>query len=84
MIGVTRPSPMPSVIEPPSVDLASPCANRLYIAAPRGSAQPITMSFFISRRNVDVPASVPPVPTEQMKASTLPSVCCQISGPVDT
>ncbi len=33
------------------------------------------MSFFISRRNVDVPASVPPVPTEQMKPSTLPSVC---------
>ena len=84
MIGVTRPSPMPSVIEPPSVAFASPCANRLYIAAPRGSAQPITMSFFISRRNVDVPASVPPVPTEQMKASTLPSVCCQISGPVET
>ena len=28
------------------------------------------------------PASVPPVPTAQMKPSTLPSVCCQISGPV--
>ena len=75
---------MPSVIEPPSLAFASPCANRLYIAAPRGSAQPITMSFFISRRNVETPASVPPVPIEQMKPSTLPSVCCQISGPVET
>ncbi len=28
------------------------------------------------------PASVPPVPTAQMKPSTLPSVCSQISGPV--
>ena len=39
---------MPSVIEPPSLALASPCANKLYIAAPRGSATPITMSFFFS------------------------------------
>ncbi len=30
-----------------------------------------------------VPASVPPVPTEQMKPSILPPVCCQISGPVE-
>ena len=28
------------------------------------------------------PASVPPVPTAQMKPSTLPSVWSQISGPV--
>jgi hypothetical protein len=28
------------------------------------------------------PDSVPPVPTEQTKPSTLPSVCAQISGPV--
>jgi hypothetical protein len=28
------------------------------------------------------PASVPPVPTAQMKPSTLPPVCSQISGPV--
>ena len=27
---------------------------------------------------------MPPVPTAQMKPSTLPSVCCQISGPVET
>ena len=27
-----------------------------------------------------VPASVPPVPMAQVKPSTLPSVCCQISG----
>ena len=30
-----------------------------------------------------MPASVPPVPTEQMKPSTLPPVCSQISGPVE-
>jgi hypothetical protein len=28
------------------------------------------------------PDSVPPVPTEQVKASTWPSVCDQISAPV--
>ena len=32
------------------------------------------MSFFFSRRKIEVPASVPPVPTEQMKPSTLPCV----------
>ena len=31
---------------------------------------------------IATPASVPPVPTEQMKPSTLPSVWFQISGPV--
>ena len=31
---------------------------------------------------IDTPASVPPVPQEQVKASTLPSVWRQISGPV--
>src|SRR5262249_34230136 len=52
MMRVTRPSPMPSVMEPPSDALASPCANRLYMAAPLGSPMPITMSFFFSRRQV--------------------------------
>ena len=41
------------------------------------------MSLFLSFSARLVPASVPPVPTEQMKPSTLPSVCCQISGPVE-
>src|SRR3982074_2760838 len=31
MIGVTRPSPMPSVIESPGVDLATPFVNNSYI-----------------------------------------------------
>jgi hypothetical protein len=31
-----------------------------------------------------MPASVPPVPTEQMNPSTLPPVCSQISGPVES
>ncbi len=84
MIGVTRPRPMPSVIEPPSEALASPRVNRSYMAAPRGSATPMTMSVFFSRRNIETPASVPPVPIAQMKPSTLPSVSRQISGPVET
>ena len=29
-----------------------------------------------------LPAIVPPVPVENVTASTLPSVCCHISGPV--
>ena len=35
-----------------------------------------------SRSASATPASVPPVPTAQMKPSTWPSVCAQISGPV--
>ena len=66
----------------PGVDLASPCLNSSYIAKPCGSAQATTMPLFFSFRARLVPASVPPVPTEQMKPSTLPPVCCQISGPV--
>ena len=50
--------------------------------APIGSAMPIRMSGFFSFMNFDIPASVPPVPMEQMKPSSLPSVCSQISGPV--
>ncbi len=41
------------------------------------------MSLFLSFKARLVPASVPPVPTEQMKPSILPPVCCQISGPVE-
>ena len=37
-----------------------------------------------SLRYQETPASVPPVPTALTKASTLPSVCSQISGPVDS
>ena len=35
-------------------------------------------------RYSEVPASVPPVPLEATKASILPAVCAQISGPVDS
>ena len=42
------------------------------------------MPLFFSFRDRLVPASVPPVPTEQMKPSSLPPVCCQISGPVES
>ena len=50
MIEVTRPSPMPSLIDPPGVDLATPFLNNSYIAAPCGSAQPVVMSLFFSFR----------------------------------
>src|SRR5271167_3049789 len=60
---------MPSVIEPPSDAFASPRVKKLYIAAPRGSATPMTMSLFRSRRNLETPAIVPPVPIEQIKPS---------------
>src|ERR1700722_517012 len=56
MMDVTRPSPIPSVIDPPGVALASPCLNSSYIAAPRGSAQPITMSLRFSFRKTRGPA----------------------------
>lgn len=37
---------------------------------------------FRARRNSATPLKVPPVPTEQMKPSTAPLVCSQISRPV--
>ena len=37
---------------------------------------------FASFRYLATPDTVPPVPTPATKMSTLPSVCCQISGPV--
>ena len=40
------------------------------------------MSLLRSFNAMPTPASVPPVPTAQTKPATLPSVCCQISGPV--
>jgi len=38
--------------------------------------------LFFSLRAFPTPAIVPPVPEAQIKASTLPSVWSQISGPV--
>ena len=45
-----------------------------------GSAKPMRTPR--GRRACETPASVPPDPTAQMKPSTRPSVCSQISGPV--
>src|SRR5664279_6019232 len=47
-----------------------------------GSAIAIFMPGFLAFSAMATPASVPPVPTEQVKPSILPSVCAQISGPV--
>ena len=40
------------------------------------------MRGFFSFRYLETPARVPPVPMAQVKPSTRPSVCSQISGPV--
>ena len=37
---------------------------------------------FFSLKNLPAPVTVPPVPIPETKASTLPSVALQISGPV--
>ena len=42
------------------------------------------MSGFLPFRKMPTPASVPPVPTAETKASTLPPVASQISGPVNS
>ena len=52
------------------------------MAEPSGSAQAVTILGLRSFSAMETPARVPPVPTEQMNPSTLPSVCSQISGPV--
>ena len=77
-----RPWPMPSVIEEPvGLELA-----RRVVAVERGAHRDrrgaIVTSGLRSLSAMPTPASVPPVPTAQMKPSTLPSVCSQISGPV--
>jgi len=42
------------------------------------------MRLFFSRRKVEAPAIVPPVPMAQMKPSTRLLHSSQISGPVET
>ena len=72
---------MPSVIDEPS-DFSSPCLNQWYIAAPMGSDTAIFTLGFCCFKNMPTPERVPPVPIAQVKPSTLPPVCSQISGPV--
>jgi len=54
----------------------------LYKPDPKGSDKAILIFLFFSFKNNPVPDKVPPVPTAQVKASILPSVCSHISGPV--
>ena len=72
---------MPSVIELPQ-PLSSPCLIHSYMFAPIGSAATVRISGLRSFRNIETPASVPPVPIAQVKPSMLPPVCSQISLPV--
>src|SRR5579872_7179790 len=81
-LAVTRPIPMPSVIELEPVDLSAPWQTNSYRLLPGGSA---STQRTLPRRDLrysDTPASVPPVPLEATKASTEPCACDQISGPV--
>ena len=47
-----------------------------------GSDNTMRTSGLRSLSATPTPAMVPPVPTDEVKASTLPSVWAQISGPV--
>ncbi len=49
---------------------------------PFGSARTISVAGETRAKNRDNPVIVPPEPTPATMASTLPSVCFQISGPV--
>ena len=71
---VMRPWPMPSVIEEPS-DLS--VAGRVIAVERRAHriGERDRTSLLRSLSAMPTPASVPPVPTAQMKPSTLPSVC---------
>ena len=76
-----RPWPMPSVIELPS---AFKRAVRVIVVDRRAHriGEEDSHVRLRSFSAMPTPASVPPVPTEATKASTLPPVCSQISGPV--
>ena len=82
MLAVTRPMPMPSVIEPLPVALSTPSRMNSYSELPGGSASTVRIRGLRDFRYSDTPATVPPVPLAATKASMRPSVCCQISGPV--
>ena len=72
---------MPSVIEEP-VTVRSLLFTQPYSALPSGSASTTRTALLRAFSAIATPASVPPVPQAQVKASILPPVCCQISGPV--
>ena len=77
----TRLCPIPSVIELPAT-LKSPFFTQPYSPLPSGSASTIRTFASRSFSASATPASVPPVPQAQVKASIFPPVCAQISGPV--
>lgn len=74
----------PSVIDPVPTRSTFPFSTTLYSTLPGGSAnQHSTFPPLFSTRYRVTPASVPPVPVAQMKASSFPPlVCSHISGPV--
>src|SRR5690606_19318239 len=81
MLAVTRPRPMPSVIELPEPS-SLPWVIQLYMAAPIGSAAAIRILGFCDLRYMAVPARVRPVPVGQVRRWLGPSVCSQVPGPV--
>src|SRR5262245_33293387 len=79
---VTRPIPIPSVIEPLPVACSKPLRTQAYRLLPGGSASTQRTPGCRDFRYSDTPANVPPVPLEATNASIRPLVCAQISGPV--
>ena len=80
---VILPCPIPSVIEFP-LEVNFPFFIKSNITDPSGSAATVNIFLFFFFKAIDTPASVPPVPTEVVKASIFPSRPLIISGPVVT
>src|SRR3546814_10598522 len=75
-------SPMPSTIQ--LADLVESVPSLMYCARidPTGSASTSSVCGECSAKNFDRPLSVPDEPQPTTTASTLPSICSRISGPV--
>ena len=79
---MTRPMPMPSVIEPLPVALSVPLRTHAYRLLPGGSASTQRTAARRALSARATPPNVPPVPVAATNASMRPSVCAQISAPV--
>ena len=80
-IGGTKSSPIPSTSHEPGFTVR-PSFTSGVSTDPSGSARMSSMSGLRCRRYRPRPAIVPPEPTPATRASSRPSICCQISGPV--
>lgn len=73
------------MIDPVPVRSFTFSSTNLNNTLPGGSAKKhFTFPALTSFKYLVVPASVPPVPVAHVNASSFPSVCAQISGPVES